>query len=491
MIRQPRLILTLVLGPFLIMLVFGLGYRNQARELRTVFVVKEGPEVAEQVRQYGQSLGPQLIYEGITDDEANAFVRLARGEVDLVAVVPVDASDKIQDNEQAIFNLYHNEIDPFQVGYVQFAGRLYVDELNRRVLQRITAAGQEQAASYQDSLAAARSNAAAMREALESGDEIRARLQKERLNQNVNLLTIALGTSLGVIGGVEDTLGAGPTAEQALDPLEVLELLQDLNEQNDALDLAAEDQTVEEKAQEIRKIESKLEILDETLTDFQSMEPFVLVSPFESETHNITGANFNPTEFFAPAVIVLLIQHLAVTFAALSLVRERRHGAMELFQVSPISALETLLGKYLSYLIFGTLLAAVISALAVFVLGVPMFGYWPDYGVVLIALLFTALGFGFLVSTISETDTQAVQFSMLLLLASVFFSGFFLDLRLMWEPIRAVSWALPATFGIRMLHNVMLRGYTLDPQLIAGLLGIGVALFLLVWLLLRRQLSRV
>jgi len=40
-LRQPRLVLTLVLGPFLILLLFGIGYRNEARPLRTMFVVPE------------------------------------------------------------------------------------------------------------------------------------------------------------------------------------------------------------------------------------------------------------------------------------------------------------------------------------------------------------------------------------------------------------------------------------------------------------------
>ncbi|HLE14445.1 MAG TPA: ABC transporter permease [Anaerolineales bacterium] len=59
-----------------------------------------------------------------------------------------------------------------------------------------------------------------------------------------------------------------------------------------------------------------------------------------------------------------------------------------------------------------------------------------------------ALGAGFVISLISQTDTQAVQYTMLLLLASIFFSGFFLDLRLMWEPLSILSRILPATYGI-------------------------------------------
>jgi hypothetical protein len=48
-------------------------------------------------------------------------------------------------------------------------------------------------------------------------------------------------------------------------------------------------------------------------------------------------------------------------------------------------------------------------------LKIPMLGEWLDYGLVILVLLFTALGLGFLISLISQTDTQAVQFSMFVL----------------------------------------------------------------------------
>ena len=57
-----------------------------------------------------------------------------------------------------------------------------------------------------------------------------------------------------------------------------------------------------------------------------------------------------------------------------------------------------------------------------------MVGNWVNYAIVLLTLLFTALGLGFLISLLAKTEMQAVQYAMLLLLGSVFFSGFFLDL---------------------------------------------------------------
>jgi ABC-2 type transport system permease protein len=76
---------------------------------------------------------------------------------------------------------------------------------------------------------------------------------------------------------------------------------------------------------------------------------------------------------------------------------------------------------------------------------------------------------------------------MLLLLASIFFSGFFMDLRMMKEPITVLAWSLPATYGIRMLQDIMLRGSSLPLQVFLGIAGIGMVLFLIDWTLLRKK----
>ncbi len=173
----------------------------------------------------------------------------------------------------------------------------------------------------------------------------------------------------------------------------------------------------------------------------------------------------------------------------MSIVGERRAGTLELFKTSPISAFEILFGKTLSFFLFGLIIAATITLLVVFVLGTPMLGSWVDYAIAVVILLLTSLAVGFFISLISENDTQAVQFSMLLLLASIFFSGFFLDLRLMWEPMKVISYLLPATYGIDILHDVMLRGLPLPIIYTLGLAVIGLVLFLADWAIMRRLMK--
>jgi ABC-2 type transport system permease protein len=118
-----------------------------------------------------------------------------------------------------------------------------------------------------------------------------------------------------------------------------------------------------------------------------------------------------------------------------------------------------------------------------------MLGTWADYAIAIILLLLTSLAVGFFISLVSENDTQAVQYSMLLLLASIFFSGFFLDLRLMWEPMKVFSYLLPATYGINIMKDVMLRGLPLPMVYAAGLALIGIVFFILDWFILRRMMK--
>ncbi len=192
--------------------------------------------------------------------------------------------------------------------------------------------------------------------------------------------------------------------------------------------------------------------------------------------------------FYAPAVIALLLQHLAVSFGALSIVPEKRMGRMELFKAAPLTAFELLLGKFLSYLVFCGLIGAVLTAAVVYLLDVPMLGQWQDYGLVLIALISASTGVGFIVSLLAKEISQAVQFTMILLLASVFFTGFFQDLDLFWEPIRALGMALPATYGIRLLQNVMLRGQLFPGTWLYVLSGMAIGLVVVGWLLLRGRM---
>ncbi len=59
---------------------------------------------------------------------------------------------------------------------------------------------------------------------------------------------------------------------------------------------------------------------------------------------------------------------------------------------------------------------------------------------------------------------------MLLLIASGFFAGFLSPLGEMTQPAVGISYLLPATYGIRSLQDVMIRGGGISGVDLAGLL---------------------
>ena len=486
-LRQPRLVLTLILGPFLILFLFGLGFQNQAQALRTLFVVEGGSSMEDQVHAYAGSLGEQLVFAGVTSDQDEALAKLRNHQVDVVAVIPPDAYETIRSSQQAVITLYHYEIDPFTVDYVNVFGQVYVDEINRRLLETVTSQGQTEATTIQDDLEVARNSAAAMREALEQGDAVNARWQQGRLTRHLDLASLAVGASLGLLSSTDEVLNL----EERNEAQEILNRFSGIRDATDSIDLNPDDPSdFTNELEELNNIEQDLALLEANLEEFRDIEPFVIVRPFRHEVQSIAAVQPDVANYYAPSVIVLLLQHLSLTFAALSIVRERRLGATELFYVAPLSPFETLLGKYLSYMIFGIVLTAILTAVLVFVLQVPMLGDWGDYSLVLIALVFASLGFGFTLSMLSQSDTQAVQYSMLVLLTSVFFSGFFLSLESFWAPIRAISWLLPATYAIALLQDIMLRGYLPSVWLLIVLTAIGLLFMYISYILLRWLMAR-
>lgn len=475
-LRQPRLVLSLILGPFAILLLFGIGYRDTPRTLRTLFVVAENSPMRPLVEDYATRLGEQIESQGIISDADEADRRLRAREVDLVVVVPSEPSADVRNNERAVFSLYHYEIDPYERTYIEILGRNYADEINRLVLVTAADEGKVEAAALQEQIAISRQTAATARAALEAGDDASADEATEQLSNELGLLAAVGGSGLALLSGVDSSTGV----ETALSRLE------DLQQSADSVSTSQS----AEGAQTVAAIETELGEIDALLSEYQSLDSQVLVSPFRADTLSITDASLRPTDFFVPAVIALLLQHFAITLAGLSIVRERQDGPMELFRASPISAFQTLAGKFLSYLILTAVLGAILTALVVYGLGVPMLGDWGSYAAVVFALLFASLGLGFFVSLSAQTDSQAIQSAMIILLTSIFFGGFFLALYRLWLPVQVVSWALPVTYGINLLQSVMLRGQTPSALLLGGLILYGLIFFIINWWRLSRVMAR-
>ena len=86
----------------------------------------------------------------------------------------------------------------------------------------------------------------------------------------------------------------------------------------------------------------------------RSIPPEVVAAPTTAELAQRRAVDAErSSSFFGPAVLALILQHLAVTLVALSFVRERTSGVMELFRISPVSAAEIMAGKIIAFGVLG------------------------------------------------------------------------------------------------------------------------------------------
>jgi ABC-2 type transport system permease protein len=474
-VRQPRLLGLLVVGPFALLLLFGAGYRDEDLRMRTEFVGPAGSFYEDAVTRYEDELARSVRPTGFTADEAAARQDLADGDVDAVVVFPKDPLDTILAGHRAKVTVFHDKLDPIQQTAIEIASRLAVQEVNARVVTAVVGRGQSAVRPFDDVMAAATSAGADVAAAVGRGDTAGAA-------QAAATLSVAAAEAHDLVAAsdaVLQRLGAGADATRA----DVLAGLARLRTDADAVATGGGDLSARAAA-----VANDLDAISVAVPKVSTVNPAVLVQPFVADTQSIAPEHVEPIDYFTPSALALLLQHLAVTFAALSLVRDRALGLFELLRIGPLSSWEIITGKTIAYLAVGMVVGVALLEAAVHLLGVPLAGaaLWVLVGFALVLL--ASLALGTLISLISRSETQAVQWAMLTLLAGLFFSGFVLALAGLTYPVKVISWLLPVTYGIRILQDVMLRGEGPATVDLVGLGALVVAFGALAMLVLRRQL---
>jgi ABC-2 type transport system permease protein len=372
-VRRPGALLSLIVGPFLIMAIFGVGYSGYRRPLNTVIVIPQGSGLPTDLDAYSEISGAGLQVVDVTSDEASAEARLEAETVDVVIVAPADAEQQFRAGKQSVIQVRVNVVDPVEQNYSVFLARALEREVNRIVVERVAEEGQNYAISA----------------------------------------------------------GASEAAE---------------------------------------------------------IPPAVVAAPTKAEIVNVAPSQPGVVQFFGTAVLALILQHMAATLIALSVVRERTTGLFELFRVSPISTFELILGKVIAFSILSGTIAGLTLVLLVGAFGVPMLGDPAVLAGVVALLILASLGLGLFLSAVSDSERQVVQLSLLTLLASVFFSGFVLEIDEFSEPVKSLTAILPVRHGIRLIGDVMLRGSTDATWQIGALAVLAIGFTAAGWILLRRAM---
>ena len=412
LVRQPAMLFVLVVGPLLILLLFGSGVRAEDPAVRSIFVTPPGDEqLAEVVRGYADTQSERLTILDVTDDREDAMRELRGRRVDVVVIFPENPIEAVEQNDRATIEVIHSFIDPLESQAIRLFTRGAVSDLNDILLSEAVEEAQTQAA-----------------------------------------------TTLEEVEGLRETLD-GPAGS-------VLMAQSDTDPED--LAIVLDDASIE--------LEQLIEI-----------DPDVVAAPLDGRASSI-GGRVTTSQFYAPAVVALILQHLTLTFVALARSRERELGTVELFGVSPLREVERIAGQAVAYVLSGSALAAVLLAAVSLILGAPFRAGVGTVALVVVAELLASIGVGLLLSRVARTTTQVVQGAMLILLLSVFFGG------LLLSPERLLPWAqpigdvLPMSHALELLRDSMLRGLPLAAGPIATLVGMAVGTIAIgSWLAIREE----
>ncbi len=194
---------------------------------------------------------------------------------------------------------------------------------------------------------------------------------------------------------------------------------------------------------------------------------------------------FNPASrspnFLLPGLMAVLLIMVTVMLTAFSIVREKERGTIEQLFVTPVRPLGLMLGKIMPYFVTGIVEFTVILAFMRFAFQIPIHGNILVLAGLTTGYLFVNLAIGMLISSKANSQAEALQLCMVVMLLSIFLSGFMFPRETMPLWAYLASHFVPATYMIQIARGVILRGAGLAQLWLNGLIlfAMGVGLLLL------------
>jgi len=204
---------------------------------------------------------------------------------------------------------------------------------------------------------------------------------------------------------------------------------------------------------------------------------------------------FNPdlksVNFMVPGVIALILTIVTMIMTATAIVKEKERGTIEQLIVSPIRPYQLMLGKAIPFVIIGYADILIVALAGLFWFQVPLAGSFSLLLLLSGLFIMTTLGLGLLISTVSQTQQQAMMLGFFMTPPSMLLSGFIFPIASMPEPIQYLTYLIPLRYFLVIIRGIFLKGIGLAilwPQALA-LLAFGVTVLTLSAVRFRKRLG--
>lgn len=184
---------------------------------------------------------------------------------------------------------------------------------------------------------------------------------------------------------------------------------------------------------------------------------------------------------FVPGVMALILMLVCVMMTAISIVKEKEMGTIEILLVSPFKPIMVILSKAVPYLLLSMVNVITILLLSVFVLNLPIEGSIFLLFAESILFIITCLTLGIFISVKTDSQQTAMLISLLgMLLPTLLFSGFMFPIENMPLPLQWFSNIVPSKWFYIIVKNIMIKGLGFSYVWKETLILFGITVFLLV-----------
>ena len=184
---------------------------------------------------------------------------------------------------------------------------------------------------------------------------------------------------------------------------------------------------------------------------------------------------------FVPGVMALVLMLVCVMMTAVSIVREKELGTMEILLVSPFKPLMVVISKAIPYLLLSLINVAIILLLSVFVLDLPINGSILLLFAESTLFIITCLTVGIFISVKTASQQVAMLISLMgMMLPTILFSGFMFPIENMPVALQIISNVVPAKWFYIIVKSIMIKGLGFSGIWRETLILAGMTVFLLI-----------
>ncbi len=180
---------------------------------------------------------------------------------------------------------------------------------------------------------------------------------------------------------------------------------------------------------------------------------------FEITTKMLYNPESNSVYMFVPGIITLIMVLVTALMSSITLAREKETGTMRMLLITPVKKIYIIVGKVIPYMLISFIGTLAILAISVTVFKMPINGSLLMLLFLCIIFMLTAASFGLLISSISQTQVDAMMITMMgLFLPTVLLSGFLFPLNSMPMVFQVLANVFPAKWFILAIKDVMIKG---------------------------------